>query len=225
MRFCRLFRLRRGLPTLGALLLSLLLTGCGGASMLASSNQALDLVINGMEDAPFDRAYVDSFPYAMIAAKIGLGPRSLLVLGEVKGDDYYWYSADRVLLITRHGRVVATGGLPVDLVATRFRDGDPLVGLTKDALVDMQPSVRIVDYRHKNFIGMPVTSTLSYLGRQRLDMMGPQYDTEMFEEEVESDFLDWQATNRFWIDASGQVRKSLQHYAPGEKPIQIEVLK
>ena len=68
----------------------------------------------------FDPDYPDKLPHASIAVRQKGRQRSLLILGRVSGDELHWVSADRGILITRHGRLIRTVGFTDDLGKTDF---------------------------------------------------------------------------------------------------------
>ena len=104
----------------------LALAGCGESKLARTIVDAYQLAIVGRPDVPINRSTVTNLPYASIAAKIGKGPKSLLILWRQEQDDLHWLSADNAAIVTRKGRVVKTAGLPEILVDTRSLSTDPV---------------------------------------------------------------------------------------------------
>lgn len=226
----------RGRPHRGApfdsgrrgLLLALVaatVSGCAVNRTMQLNAEALRLAIKGAPDVPLTRAGVNQIPYATIGAKIGKGPRSLLVLGRVAGDDLHWISADRAALVTRHGRLVASAGLPHNLTATRTVEPDPVAtGLHR--LQGTRSATRLVDITPGNLFSMPVYAELQVLGRERIQVLELDFDTLVVTEWCRVPLLEWEFENRFWVDArTGFVWRSVQHLSPEVPEVRIEVFK
>ena len=198
------------------------LVGCGGglgADVLA----ATQITLFGHPDATFSRETVNNIPYASIAVKIGKGPRSLLILWRSEREEMHWLSADGAALVTRHGRVVRTAGLPATIRDTVSSREDPLVtGLHQlgetgswDRELDLDPEGPVLLY-----------STFRVIGPRSIEISEINFDTILVEEHVETRGLNWSFTNRYWVDpADGFVWRSRQTIARNFPAVDIEVLK
>ncbi len=202
-----------------------LAAGCQAAPAAGGFRETVRFLAFGRTGAGIDRQRIDRIPHASIAAKVGRGPRSLLVLGRADRTGRHWLSADRAAVVTRHGRVVATAGFPENIRATRFRGGDPLGGAPHrlDRPVRYR---RTVDLDAGGLYGLPVEATLAPLGAARIEIAGLQLETVLLGEANSAPAADWSFDNRYWVDRiDGFVWKSVQHIARSFPPIEIEVLK
>lgn len=85
---------------------------------------------------------------------------------------------------------------------------------------------RLVDIMPGDHFGVPVTSTYQVAGNESITILERQYDTLVVKEICSAPILDWEFENTFWVDIrTGFIWRSIQHFAPGLPPIDIEVLK
>lgn len=198
------------------------LTSCGGG-LGVDVVGAVRLTVFGSPDVPISREVVDEIPYATIAAKIGKGPRSLLVLWRTEGDDLHWLSADGAAIVTRGGRVVRTAGLPTTMRETIIFEADPVAtGLQLDH--QRTPFMREVDFASKGIVVM--SSSFKVVRPTSINIVEIDFDTILVKEEVVAKHLNWKFTNRYWVDpADGFVWRSRQTISRDFPPIEIEVLK
>lgn len=213
---------RRGFLT-ATLVLST--SGCSYSPVIQSTATALSYAIKGMPDVPLTRQQINQIPYATLGAKVGKGPRSLLVLGRIDGDELHWISADRAALVTRHGRLVKSAGFPENLKDTHIVGTDPMTSNLRQLdrstewtrLIDLMP-----DYRY----GIPVKSKFEIMAEEKIEILELSFDTILVHETCQAPLLDWEFENRYWVDRqSGFIWKSLQHLAPRIPPISIEIFK
>ena len=152
---------------------SLALAGCAGSPItvvspvLGNVVRALRFARFGAPDVPINRAAISNLPYASITGKIGTGPRSLLILDRIRGEDRHWLSTDRVAIVTRRGRVIRTAGLPENLRETRFVEVDP-VAAEPHRLNAPLKATRMIDLDKGSHYGMPIESVLVSLGERTI---------------------------------------------------------
>ena len=202
-----------------------LATGCQASPLLRNFRETARFLAFGHPDVEITRQLVDRIPYASISAKVGRGPRSLLILGRRERRDLHWLSADRATVVTRHGRVVATAGFPENIRATHSSGEDPLGG-SPHRLARAVGFSRTVDIDKGNRYGLPIESTLTPLGAARIEIVDLELETVLVEEANSARAVNWSFRNYYWIDRlDGFVWKSVQHIARSFPPIEIEVLK
>lgn len=187
--------------------------------------QAAYGLLRGFPDVPLTREQIARLPYASMRAKIGRGPRSLLILARYAGPDLYWMSADGALFATRGGRLVKTAGLTANLKDTRFIDPDPVApGLHR--LEGAVQARRIIDIDRGHAFNVPVTAWLEPVGHERIEILGLTFDTVMVRERNLAELLDWRFENTFWADReTGFIWKSVQHIVDLFAPLEFEILK
>jgi hypothetical protein len=201
------------------------LTSACADPVLRNVYDAAKFLTVGMPDVEITRDIIDNIPYASISAKIGKGPRSLLILGRYAGEDLHWLSADNATVVTRAGRVTKTAGFPENLKGTSFLGPDPVA--KKLHIPDERRALsRSVDIDKGNFYGLTINSHFLPIGEVEIVIAGLKLRTALFEEVNEAQTVNWNHSNYFWVDVyDGFVWKSVQHIARGFPPIDIEVLK
>lgn len=202
------------------------LFGCGDSRLGRTLVDAYRLSVSGFPDIPISRNNISNLPYASIAAKIGKGPRSILILWSEDRGELNWLSADNAAIVTRGGRVVRTAGFPETLVETRVFGPDPVaVGLQEfanNAVVTRLVDIRGAEEHH----GLPLKSEFRPIGPTEIQIADLTFDTILVEERVEAAYLNWHFTNLYWVDpVDGFVWKSRQQIARTFPPVEIEVLK
>lgn len=199
------------------------LAGCAGSSPAMRTFGAVWNQRFGVD--PFTREQVERLPYATLSVSLGNQPRAMLVLMRIEGEDMHWVSADKGILVTRHGRIVKTVGLADgNLAHTSMLETDPLAPTGNWR----QPRRwrRSVDWQPGNEFGVTL---LADWQPEEVDeihtFMGPRRCFRV-KETAATPTGDRVFENRFWLDeASGQVTASLQQIAPKLPAIRLEVLK
>ena len=204
---------------------ALLASGCVESPVMLNVVDAAKYVVSGVPGVPISRDQVAKIPYASISGKIGRGPRSILILWRVEGNEQHWMSADRAVLVTRNGRVVKTAGFPENLKDTNVLGDDPVAaGLHQ--LVEKVTITRTIDLDMGNHYGLPIDSTLTPLGPRTITIVEIDFETILVREDNRAKTLNWNFTNYYWVDRfDGFVWKSRQHIARSFAPVEIEVLK
>lgn len=207
------------------LLLCLPIAACSASPVLTSAFRNLQAVTTGFPDAPVTREYVDGLPYASVQAKIGKGPRSLLVLGEKDGQRLRWVSADGAVIVTENGRITKTANIPDDdLTGTRFPAGDVLDLLP--GLPDGAKMQRLVDLKDRDLFGVPVFSTLSAMGLETVQILGKPMTLMKYVEQNEAPLLKWSFQNEFYADPeTGFIWFSRQWVTPDLPVFEVAVTK
>ncbi len=206
--------------------LLLVTAGCGESPIGRSVFGAIQYSVFGQKDAPITRDLVTNLPYASVAAKIGKGPRSLLILWRKdNAGDLHWVSADGVVLVTRNGRIIKTAGLPENIIDSRMIGTDPISSAQK--IVDPPaPLTREIDIDVDHQFGLVMNCKVRNLGERKIRITELDFETILIRERCKSATLNWSFTNYFWVDPADQfVWKSEQHIARTFPPIVIEILK
>jgi len=200
-------------------------TGCVESPIIVNAFNALKYSIVGLPDIPIVREEIAKLPYATISAKIGIGPRSILVLWRRDQDDLHWISADHAVIVTRFGRVVKTYGLPENLKNTIVVGVDP-VNKTLHTASALESVQRYIDMDTENRYSVPVKSEFKPLGPREITIAEIKIKTFLFVEHNSAKTINWSFSNYYWVDAfDGYVWKSRQHIARNFDPIEIEILK
>ena len=149
----------------------------------------------------------------------------MLVLSRYDGSDLHWISGERIVIATRHGRVVKTAGLSVNLSDTRAFELDPLAS-SPHRIEAPREFVRYVDIDENNRYSMPIHSIFETVREERITIVEIEFDTVLVRESNEAKTFSWGFENLYWVDAiDGFVWRSRQHIARSLPPVVIEVLK
>ena len=207
---------------LGLFASSASLAACSTNNNLVKSLSSAYEISFGDKSA-FDPSYPERLPYASISVSIKNTARALLVLGKAEGDELHWISADRSVLVTRHGRLVKTVGFNENLLKTAF-SGPDFFDNWRD---DQKPSQinRVVDLAPGNRYGIPVISTFKAIAKETINIGSKSYQTTRFEENGSAPMLAWTFVNNYWADDKGRVWRSTQQISPASPLVTIEVTK
>jgi hypothetical protein len=203
----------------------LCLSGCAYSPFARLTGDSLREAIRGLPDVPLTREQINDLPYATLAAKVGKGPRSLLVLGSYEGEDLHWVSADRGVLVTRRGRVMKTVGFSQNLWHTETLGEDP-VGRQDIPWHEGISSKRLLDIVPENYFSIPVHSTFQGVGEETIEILSLRFPTLVIREQCTAPLLKWRFENQYWADRnSGFIWRSRQHFVPALPPVFMEILK
>jgi hypothetical protein len=205
-------------------LAALPIAACSTSPVLTTALQNARVAAVGFPDAPVTRAQVEASPYASVYARIGKGPRSLLVLAETDGAELRWLSADRAMLVTERGRIIKTAGLGKDLTATRFPRGDRLG--ERPAQLNGATMNRLLDFQSRFQYGVQVISRFAVAGPEQITILDRTHDTVRVIEKSHCEQLDWSFENTWWLDpATGFVWQSRQWVTLDAPVFEVAVLK
>jgi hypothetical protein len=207
-------------------------TGCAELPLIANAAEAITYAVLGAPDVDINRESINENPYASISAKIGSGPRSILVLGKKENGTNHWYSADNAVIVTRDGRVIRTAGFPENLRKTTSKRHDPVNRVLHKKTYDTKKQRLYysreldMDLGSKARFGIPVRSTFETIGPKEIEIAGITIKTILVREKNDALTINWSFTNHYWVDAfDGFIWKSRQHVSRSFPPIDIEILK
>lgn len=220
-----LFPGRRSFLAAGA---SFLLAGCASGGTLDLMSKTLALVGKGEDaDYPRTRTEVDALPYAQLGVSRGNGPRGVLVLADVSGEELSWVSGDRVQVVTYRNRVVRTTGLRSDFSRTVLQGPDfwdrylPAAETARGAELE-----RVVQIEPGEHAPVRMLSRFEIEGEERIEIMGVPVDTLRVREDLDVPHWRWQACNTWWLSRETPLAwRSIQHLTPDQPPLHLEVLK
>jgi len=205
------------------LLVCLLLQAC--TQTQKGLEQTVIMAIEGPKDVTVTPQEIDALPYASLYARINDGPRIFVVLGYNENGQQKWITRDQSMLVTAHGRLIKTLGLPDNLMNVSNLQQDPLAkGLS---LTNGQHWTRIVQWTGQGkFQSATVSSTFERGDDEVLTIAGNRIPCRVWHEALRIDSLGREWQNTFWIDnSSGQVVQSRQMLAADTFPVEITILK
>ncbi len=184
--------------------------------------KAIKQAILGFEENTLiSRQLVDDIPYASMTLKIGKGPKGLMILESLRGDEQIWVSSDSVYIVILNGRVIKTEGLENNLKRVFI----PKIDFNE--VVDKQTLTTTAFYSYTN----PVLNNLrleliySVKGKEEITILEKSYNLELIEERVINKELGWDFLNLYWVDTDGFVWKSVQTILPKIPEFMMEVTK
>jgi len=200
-------------------------TGCQQNQFMPSVVETARFAWQGPSEVPLTRTQIAEMPYATMRAKFAKNSGALLVLGRYDGEDLHWISANRAVLVSRHGRLVKTVGLPKNLLATQAIGTDPVAaGLQR--ISGEVSAIRLIDIGPDNHFQVPIHSTYQRVQEETIDILELEFRTLHVQERSVARTLKWEFVNDFWADRhTGFIWRSIQHVAPDLPPIEMEVLK
>ncbi|EKE82135.1 hypothetical protein A10D4_10169 [Idiomarina xiamenensis 10-D-4] len=103
---------------------AILLTACG--SRIDNLMETAKYAVGGDGDVSLSQQQISDYPYAAMYANLADKPRALLALGYNDNGHYSWLSGSAEAFVTYQGRIVATEGLPSNILFTSQVHDDPL---------------------------------------------------------------------------------------------------
>lgn len=205
----------------GAVVLAIALFGCAGQGGDAAKIGGL-LFQSFTGGAMITREQAAEIPYASIGVQLGSSSQGLAVLGKTLGDERYWYSGNRILFVTRGGRVVQTVGLPYDLKHVDVRGpGGGWVAPGTAAKFTM-----MFDFDNLQAYNVIANCTDTDRGPETIAILASNIQTRHHVESCEVEQLDWSFDNDFWLDAkTGYVWQSVQDIHPRSSVVTVMVFR
>lgn len=204
----------------------LLLVGCGKQAEYTGSSataETLGLLFKDQQPALPSTEALRDFPYAAQFVRMGDGPKGMVVLASARQDQLSWVSQDRVILVTRHGRIIKLANWPVEIVGWRSDMEDPLPAMHRLERADFAYEI---DLMPDHLTRIPVQASLERLGPEDIRVGDRIQASIHVVENITTDALGYQDSNHYWLHPhTGQVLKSIQTPAPGIEPILIEVVR
>ncbi|MEW6765789.1 MAG: YjbF family lipoprotein [Pseudomonadota bacterium] len=202
---------------------SLLLVGCGKHLESSAPVGTLGLLFTGTQATLPTSEALNSFPYAAQFVRMGDGPKGMVVLGGVKQNQLSWVSQDRVILVTRYGRIIKLANWPVEIVGWRCQVEDPLPSMNRTQHARFEYEI---DLMPAHLSRIPVQAELERLGAEDIQV-GDRTEVGIHVvEHLRAAALDYEASNHYWLHPqTGRVLKSIQAPAPGIAPILIEAVR
>jgi hypothetical protein len=204
------------------------LGACSSSSGGSSYSQYFKVVREAwraqFSDGAVTREQAASVAFASMGWRLDGSAEHLIVLATDTGGEQLWTSAERIVLVTRDGRILRTVGLPKDLAATTAdptRNQSPAAALAGPLQTSRQQ-----DFPDMNHYAVTIHCRAFSRGPDPITILGASIATTRVEESCAAQGLDWRFTDTFWIDPqSGLSWKTIQHIHPGGTVIQTEIFR
>jgi len=180
--------------------------------------KSLFMIKENIEITP---SLIEEIPYASAMLRIGKAAPGLIILEGYQRDEQFWISADNVYISIAKGRVVATRGLPNNLI--EYKSSFSLYEFQDGSFPKIFYSY--YSYDLPELINLKVRSSISVREKEVVDLFNQQRTLLLIEEEVSNDYLGWKETNKYWLDEEGFVWKSVQNLSPKLPPFEIIITK
>lgn len=180
---------------------------------MTGSWETLKASVSGPNSIGLTRAQVDALPYPQILVTTP-SSEGVMAMTRRRGDLEFWVASGKQVLMMRDGLVVRSVGMGVSLDGTRF-DGESPFKRGLQHLPDGYTSTRWIDIYEGYHVGIAVTSHFSTGGIERIRILDKEYALLRVDEQVDAPTLDFNATNRYWVDPQdGFIMQSEQHLTP-----------
>ena len=167
-----------------------------------------------------DPELIEKIPYASMLVKIGKGPQSLMILESAISGKYIWVSADGVYIVIKDGRIIRTSGLSNNLFKIESSQLK-----WEEIIFGDQIYTSYYSFLNPTLNNLKVTSSFKMHNKANGNLAFETKDLRLVEENIISETIDWNEENKFWIDETGFVWKSIQHISPKLPPVHFEVTK
>lgn len=217
----------------GASILAFVTLGLVGCNSLSSDQNEIGgnlmfesikyVLWKGEKPRPEGQALAQ-FPYALNYIRIVDGADAPLVLAKVYRDGrQLWVSSDNVGVVTENGRIHQFLNYQSEIAGWRSDMADPLPEMLskKSAIFEYK-----VDLIPSFLTNVDVLAKLENRGKSQITIGHKYYTTNVITEEIKIDKIDFEATNKYWLDvATGKIVRSVQYLPPEGERVRIEVVK
>lgn len=202
-------------------------TLCGCSSLLENTMPGVgDLLNYSLDSSPsIPRENAAAVPYASLGVRVEDGPQQMVILAGRLGSSLLWTTPNRIALETHDGRIVRTAGFEHNLSNVEFEEPDPLIAVGGIPSRTMAAD-RMVSFADINKYAVRLHCQLQNLGSRRIVVLEARRSAILVKEHCTASDLEWEFTNRFWIDEkSGTVWQSQQYVHPEMPPIELQVFR
>ncbi|EHR0552727.1 TPA: YjbF family lipoprotein [Vibrio parahaemolyticus] len=219
-------RLSRWLMPLLAVPALGLLQGC--TQKFTDVSATVKEAYNNYVDVELSSQEIQDIPYASAYLKIGNQKQVFVVLAFAEDNpitgvtQLKWVSADKSMIVTENGRIIKTIGLPENDLAGLYGD-IPDFNITNES--EEQSFKLTYDWIPEYRYAFPADIERTYIATEELSTAVYTTSTKLFVEKAYFPTLSSSIENYYWVDNSGNVKKTIQHIGPNMMPIEFTVLK
>lgn len=197
------------------------LAGCN--SLSGDAVDTIRLAVSGpTSDISVER--VNAVDAPVLLAEMGVA-EAMLVSPQRQGTGLVEWHGLSEMLLTHHGRLIQTAGLPVDLLSPRLTADDPFA-LGLHLIPDGLEVARLVDYPAQHQTGLRQYARYQRGRMEAITFMGTSHELLRINETIHMPELGFKATNQYWVEPeSGLVRHSVQHIAPDMPALRLTLVK
>ena len=178
----------------------------------------------GYENELITADLISRIPYASSTLQIGSGSLGLIILESADEDTFTWVSSDGIyLMLNKSGKVIRTKGLPNNL-----KGYDAVSFDMKELLNSNKTSFSFTEYYSYDYPILnllKVTTEYTVGKKESIKLLNQNKDLVLISEQIENKYLGWKENNKYWVDETGFVWKSIQNPSPKLPSFYIEVTK
>ena len=143
-----------------------------------------------------------------------------MILESKNNEDYTWVSADGVYLVINNGKIIKTSGLNNNL-----KERLSASNAWHEAIDPKKEFVSYYTFSMPTLNNLKVTYTHSLKEIDNIELLFGTKRLQLIEEEISSTKVGWFRTNKYWVDDSNFVWKSVQNISPRLPEISFEITK
>ena len=164
---------------------------------------------------------VSEIPYASSIMTIGRSMPALIILAEINDFQETWISADDVYVVTSKGKITKTSGLINNLTRSVLPD------LSFHELIEgnVYQYTYYLSYDEPPLNDLQLESRIVRKGKEKVTILETTRTLTLIEETIKNNYLGWSVKNKYWIDDTGFVWKSVQSISPKLPQFELEVTK
>jgi hypothetical protein len=191
-----------------------------------SGKELIDIAVNGLPDSHLTEEERLSLGFAAIYVKYGQHPKTYIALAKAIEDERVWAASDGITIVTRHGQIVRTDGLPFASSGVYFSQENPFeLGLLSVNEETVYSAKR--DFISEGMFGVDSHSRFSINEVSTLFVAGKERQLQKVTEQLTIPDLDLQTENHYWVEQNSKkqiVWRSEQQLGPAQPTLLLESL-
>ena len=203
---------------------TIFLISCGHVGIYEELAVAIKDIVSSPKDLTLEE--VNKVPYASMQVRLGRAPNVLVVLEEERQGVLKWTTSNQIKIYTKNGKIVRLTGTENDLEKV---DLDPNYPLLNKKILNANLDISIVSFysfKNPNLYNLAVRSEFKFVKKEKIKILGEEFDTLLFEEISDQNDIYWNFKNYYWVDEKEKVvLKSIQDFTPKNPQLFFTVTK
>ena len=192
---------------------TIFLISCGHVGIYEELAVAIKDIVSSPKDLTLEE--VNKVPYASMQVRLGRAPNVLVVLEEERQGVLKWTTSNQIKIYTKNGKIVRLTGTENVLEKV---DLDPNYPLLNKKILNANLDISIVSFysfKNPNLYNLAVRSEFKFVKKEKIKILGEEFDTLLFEEISDQNDIYWNFKNYYWVDEKEKiVLKSIQDFTP-----------
>ncbi len=203
---------------------TIFLISCGHVGIYEELAVAIKDIVSSPKDLTLEE--VNKVPYASMQVRLGRAPNVLVVLEEERQGVLKWTTSNQIKIYTKNGKIVRLTGTENVLEKV---DLDPNYPLLNKKILNANLDISIVSFysfKNPNLYNLAVRSEFKFVKKEKIKILGEEFDTLLFEEISDQNDIYWNFKNYYWVDEKEKVvLKSIQDFTPKNPQLFFTVTK